>query len=330
MFSTQGKQGFNKGHKESSYYHSNHFNHSNHNLIMKKIYLSMFTLLFVATVHAQVPQAFSYQAVIRNSSNALVANQSVSERISIVKDSAAGTVVYSETQSVKTNANGLVSLQIGKGIVLSGTFSDINWGAGFYFIRTETDPIGGSNYTISNTTQLLSVPYAFQAGNAPSTNLEYPDGFDNLTPILFDSTISSFTIPTGKNFYLTYSGGVIVIDANDTLKNSNSQIPILLGANHTIHSKFDNYNGISYGFMVDAKSEVVYERLNGSYTVPKGKSMYLLMICQNTKNYDYYINGMRTEQFENNPFTTNHYSIPIFPSGTVFSGNGFTINGYLK
>ncbi len=132
---------------------------------MKKIYLSIIVLLAVATAQAQVPQAFSYQAVIRNTSNALVANQLVSERISLVKDSATGTVVYSELQSVKTNANGLVSLQIGTGSVLSGSFSSINWGASNYFIKIETDPTGGNKYSINTTTQLLSVPYALYAAN---------------------------------------------------------------------------------------------------------------------------------------------------------------------
>ena len=132
---------------------------------MKKICLSVIILLVAIISKAQVPQAFSYQAVIRNSSNALVANQTVSERISLLKDSTTGTVVYSESQSVKTNANGLVSLQIGKGSVLTGNFSTINWATGNYFIKIETDPNGGSNYSLSNTTQLLSVPYALNAGN---------------------------------------------------------------------------------------------------------------------------------------------------------------------
>ena len=132
---------------------------------MKKIYLVVLVLLAAVTSKAQAPQKFSYQAVIRNNSNALISNQAVGERISLVKDSATGTVVYSETQNVKTNANGLVSLQIGTGSVVSGSFSSINWGASNYFIKIETDPNGGSNYTINTTTQLLSVPYALYAAN---------------------------------------------------------------------------------------------------------------------------------------------------------------------
>ena len=32
-----------------------------------------------------------------------------------------------------------------------------------YFIKTETDPTSGTNYTVTGTSQILSVPYAFYA-----------------------------------------------------------------------------------------------------------------------------------------------------------------------
>ena len=86
-------------------------------------------------------------------------------RISILQGSSSGTVVYAETHSAITNNNGLVSLAVGGGSVKLGSFSAINWAAGPFFIKSETDPAGGSNYTITTTTQLLSVPYALFAGN---------------------------------------------------------------------------------------------------------------------------------------------------------------------
>jgi uncharacterized protein (TIGR02145 family) len=83
-------------------------------------------------------------------------------QISILQGSGSGTVVYSETQTPATNGNGLVSIEIGGG----AGFSNINWAAGPYFIKTETDPAGGTNYTITGTVQLLSVPYALHAKTA--------------------------------------------------------------------------------------------------------------------------------------------------------------------
>jgi hypothetical protein len=140
------------------------------NLILQKI--SKFRLLFVLLLMqqlllAQVPQKMSYQAVIRNSSNALVTSTQVKMRISILQGSPTGTSVYSEIQNPTTNANGLVSLEIGSGTIVTGTFAAINWGTGNYYIKTETDPTGGSNYSIVGASQLLSVPYALYSANGP-------------------------------------------------------------------------------------------------------------------------------------------------------------------
>jgi hypothetical protein len=110
----------------------------------------------------------SYQAIIRNSSNALITSTTVGMRISIIQGSTAGTPVYVETQTPSTNYNGLVSLEIGSGTVVSGTFSAINWADGPYFIKTETDITGNTTYSISGTSELMSVPYAlFSANSAP-------------------------------------------------------------------------------------------------------------------------------------------------------------------
>ncbi len=117
------------------------------------------------------PQKMSYQAVIRDGSNALVTSTMVGMKISILQGSAMGgnmIPVYVETQTPTSNVNGLVSLEVGTGTVISGTFSTINWANGPFYIKTETDPTGGTNYTITGTSQLLSVPYAFYAKTAQS------------------------------------------------------------------------------------------------------------------------------------------------------------------
>jgi uncharacterized protein (TIGR02145 family) len=133
---------------------------------MKKLialFLSIFSTYFL---FAQAPQKMSYQAVIRNASNNLVASSPVKMRISILQGTATGTAVYSELHNPTTNANGLVTIEIGDGTSLIGSFANINWANGSYFIKTETDPTGGSSYTITGTSQLLSVPYALQSNIA--------------------------------------------------------------------------------------------------------------------------------------------------------------------
>ena len=126
----------------------------------------LLTLIITGSIFAQVPQKMSFQAVIRNSSNTLITSTLVGMKISVLQGSPTGTVAYSETQSPTTNANGLVSLQIGAGAVVSGTFTAINWANGPYFIKTETDPTGGNAYSISGTSELTSVPYALFCANA--------------------------------------------------------------------------------------------------------------------------------------------------------------------
>ncbi|MCF8256831.1 MAG: hypothetical protein K9J06_04730 [Flavobacteriales bacterium] len=135
---------------------------------MKRICQVIAGLLLTTGAIAQAPQKMSYQAVVRNSSDALLVSAPVGMRISIQQGTPTGTVAYSETQAPTTNANGLVSLEIGNGIPLSGSFAAIDWANGPYYIRTETDPAGGANYTITGVSQLLSTPYALHAQTAES------------------------------------------------------------------------------------------------------------------------------------------------------------------
>ena len=132
---------------------------------MKNLFF-LVAVLLASFSFGQAPNQLSYQAVVRNSSNALVMNQSVGIKFSILKTSATGTVVYTETQSATTNANGLVSTELGSGTVTSGSLTTIDWSADKYFVKTEIDPSGGTSYNITGTQQLLSVPYALNAKTA--------------------------------------------------------------------------------------------------------------------------------------------------------------------
>jgi hypothetical protein len=158
---------------------------------MKKLYTILAVVLLTASTLAQAPEKMSYQAVVRDSSDNLVSNQIVGMQISILK---AGIPVYVETQTPTTNVNGLVTLEIGgsSATVVYGTFAGINWATGPYFIKTETDPAGGTTYTITGTSQLLSVPYA-----------------------LYDSAVAQ-PIYTVNTFYAELGGYVLEINADGT------------------------------------------------------------------------------------------------------------------
>jgi len=133
---------------------------------MKKIFIFFLALALNGYLKAQAPQKMSYQSVVRNSNGQLLNNANVGVRISVLQGSENGTAVYKETHSLTTNINGLLSLEIGAGTVVTGSFANIDWANGPYFIKTETDPNGGSNYSIEGTSQLMSVAYALYAANS--------------------------------------------------------------------------------------------------------------------------------------------------------------------
>src|SRR5579863_5660265 len=97
---------------------------------MKKQILSAVALLIASFSFAQVPQAFKYQSIVRNSLGSPMVNQAVTVRATIHNDSAVGIIEYQETQAITTNQFGLINIEIGKGIVVVGTFSSIPWGIG--------------------------------------------------------------------------------------------------------------------------------------------------------------------------------------------------------
>ncbi len=138
----------------------------------KAILIIIFMNLIISTAFAQAPNKMSYQCVVRNTSNVLISNSVVGIQISILQTTSTGTPLLIETHTPTTNINGLASIEIGAGTFVSGSFSSIDWSAGPYFISTEIDPTGGTAYTISGTSELLSVPYAMYAaisGNVDTT-----------------------------------------------------------------------------------------------------------------------------------------------------------------
>ena len=150
---------------------------------MKRIYILVSTILLSLGAFAQAPQKMSYQAVIRDVQQNIVVNNPVGMKISVLQGSANGTEVYVESHNSTTNSNGLTSLEIGMGNVINGDFSTIDWANGPYFIKTETTIKGGSNLTITGTSQMLSVPFALYAANSGNSTPgpQGPIGFTGLT-----------------------------------------------------------------------------------------------------------------------------------------------------
>ena len=203
---------------------------------MKKILFSLLLLLTITAAWAQVPQRMSYQSVIRDGSNVVVAATAVGIKISVLRGTATGSAVYVETHRKTTNANGLLSLEIGEGTALLGTFAGIDWANGPYVIKSETDPTGGTNYSIPGVTPLNSVPYAlFSANGTPG-----PQGERGATGATGPAGPTGATGPAGANGTNGINGvdgaagigGVTTAGTNITLSGSGTVAsPYVVSAN---------------------------------------------------------------------------------------------------
>ncbi|HSH52975.1 MAG TPA: hypothetical protein VK982_14710, partial [Bacteroidales bacterium] len=176
---------------------------------MKKLALIFLTITcLVSSLFAQAPEAFKYQAVLRNADGELIAGQDVLLKVSILDMAPDGGALYSEEHSAITNPYGVVSLTIGEGTILSGNFTTIPWNEGDKFLKIEIDDSGGSSYSELGTFQLLSVPYALFANSASKlgNNVEYSASPDTLFVVKDHE---------GNAVFVVYPDGAEVITNNN-------------------------------------------------------------------------------------------------------------------
>ncbi|MGB1307788.1 MAG: hypothetical protein ACPG6B_02680 [Oceanihabitans sp.] len=142
---------------------------------MKKI-VFLFSCFFIisGSLFAQIGDKLSFQMIVRDSGGELLESSPIGLRFKIMQDTDTGTVVFEETHTTTTNNIGIVTVKIGTGTAVIGTISAIDWTTGLYFISTEIDPQGGTTYTLQQTTELNSVPFASSASKAISAaTLDY-------------------------------------------------------------------------------------------------------------------------------------------------------------
>jgi len=160
---------------------------------LNKITTTVAACLIAIAGFSQAPQRMTYQAVVRNSNDALVQSSPIGMKVSILQGSVTGTAAYVETHATQTNQNGLLNIEIGGGTVVTGIYENgIFWASGPYFLKTEIDPLGGANYTITATSELLSVPYSNYAsvsGNIVNNAMDFvgayaPDNTGGGLPIV--------------------------------------------------------------------------------------------------------------------------------------------------
>ncbi len=130
-------------------------------------YFFVLTLLCFGMMAQAQPQKVNYQAVAVNASGVTVKNRVISLKLSILDSSSIGSVLYSETHQPTTDGFGQFSVYLGGGTAVFGTFSNIPWGnTKDKFLKAEADLNGGTNYVLMGVSQVVSVPYALQAGSS--------------------------------------------------------------------------------------------------------------------------------------------------------------------
>lgn len=217
---------------------------------MKKRTLLLFALLLVTSaIIAQVPQLLSYQGIVRNSSNELIVDNEIGLRISILLGAIE---VYSEVLNPTTNQNGLFSVMIGSG----PNFDLIDWSIGDYFIKTEVDILGGTDYTISGTSQILTVPFAFYANKANESD-----------PIFSASNAAAIT--SGDITSWNNKLDAETQDLQDVLNNgfvANSRISELKDPIHGYDATNKNYvDSLVSNLMLDIYSEIGVTDIEGNH-----------------------------------------------------------------
>ena len=268
--------------------------------ILKSSFIAVAILFSLPSVFAQTPEKMSYQAVIRNAANTLVINQTIGMRVSVLQGSATGTEVYKEIYNPNptTNSNGLITVEIGTGIPLTGTFASINWSNGIYFIKTETDPTGGTNYSIVGTSQLMSVPYALYAKNSgtPSWGLSGNTGTNPATNFIGtaddnDVVFKRDNLSAGKLTISNTSFGVGSLNPNTTGLNNTATGADALGSNTTGYDNTANgrsalFSNTTGSFNTANGNSALFFNTTGSSNTANGRSalVYNTTGSSNTAN----------------------------------------------
>jgi hypothetical protein len=214
------------------------------------IFIISFCCLHAMSSFSQSPQGFRYQGVARKANGDLIKNQNIGLRLSILKGGPSGGAVYIENHTVPTGDLGVFSLTVGQGSVQSGSFSSVDWGTDSYWLNTELDPDGGSNYVSLGATQILSVPYALHASTVSDKDDADADPANELQSLSKSGNVVSLSKNGGS-----FTDAVDDADADpgnelQSLQLSGQNLEISKGNSvdlSAIGSKWkDETNGISY------------------------------------------------------------------------------------
>lgn len=312
-------------------------------LNMEKSILLLFACLATVAVWSQVPQAFNYQAVVRDNSGSVIANQSTMVRFSILDAISGGNQLYQETQTKTTNQFGLVNAEVGKGSpsTSSPAFNSINWAAGSVYLQVEVDVTGlGNAFTNMGTTQLLSVPYALYAeksggtsSNVGPTGATGPAGANGATGPQGNTGANGATGPKGDTG-ATGPAGSGNISANNGVQISNSvvQLGSTLTMNTTIplggfNLAFSGTGNVGIGILAPSYPLHVAGTANSLGLFNNTNASGMGLTAQNSAAAGTGIgNGVFAATQQSNGFGV--YALNLNTTGTAILGVGNNLQNY--
>ena len=267
---------------------------------MKKL-ITLLALVISLITFAQAPQGFNYQATVRNAAGDLIINQNVTFKFNIMLNTSTSLPVFSETHYVPTDDLGQVNLTVGEGTATTGTFADINWGNGSYYLGIELST--GANFVAMGTSQLLSVPYALYANTAGSTS---SNNTGVISPIITTNQVAnsntlnpSFSASISNvnmNQLSIRAGFVYSISPNPILDltsgNGNAMEVTLISNTFTFEA--DGYNGWPF-FLSDT---LYYVR---AFVITENNTI----VYGNEVSFNAYALPLSPENLEGNPISIN-------------------------
>jgi hypothetical protein len=305
-----------------------------HNFSLTVI-IALIIMLIGSSVFAQSPEAFKYQAIARDAGGNVLANQSVSLKISILKTSDTGTPVYVETHTVTTNSFGLINLNIGTGTIVSGNFSGIDWANDKYYLKVEMDPVGGTSYQAMGTSQLLSVPYALYAKSTGNITETDPIFTNSVAHGIIGADTASWNATwkiggntgtiEGTNFIGTTDNKYFSIRTNNTekvrittkgqIETYNTGQSIFIGEGAGAYDDLSNNQNVFIGYKAG------YANTSGNYNTANGYQA----LSSNTTGNNNTANGFKS--LYSNTTGYNNTANGNFALSSNTTGNNNTANG---
>jgi hypothetical protein len=311
---------------------------------MKRSLSFLFSICLTCAVLAQAPSLICYQGVAANSSGAELVSTDISLRATILRGSATGSPIYSETHDTKTDQFGLFTIDLGSKPTAGNDLSKLDWSKGSYFLKIEMAIPKGSVFKDLGTTQLLSVPYALHALHASSadtalvaktaTNDKDTDPTNELQALSFDPTTGKLKLVSAKD---PLGGPEITIKDNDsdpkneiqTLKFDPKTGTIgLYDNNGAKNSEIKTREGMftepgaSASFPQGLIGNYRFIKAKDTYTVPQGKAFYVTANGSPSTKIEVEYLGINYQ-------IDSYHSCPVFPAGTIIKNSiitGFDID----